>query len=146
MPSLYRYVAEFPLNMNGKVDRTALHEAALWAKPISQTIVRGGSPMEENVADIWRAVLDATEVEYEANFFDVGGTSLLLIAVRTALQERLGREIPITWMFECTTVRSLARRLAEPAGASVAKSNVTDNARRQREAFVRAKAARIGSR
>jgi hypothetical protein len=146
MPSLYRQVAEFPLNANGKVDRKALRDIAENLQTKHEVTLSGSSPMEQVVADIWRIVLDADEVARDDNFFDVGGTSLLLIAVRTGLQERLNREIPITWMFECTTIRTLALRLSEPAATATGNDKGTENARRQRESFARAKAARNGVR
>jgi len=103
--------------------------------------------MEESVAAVWRRVLNLQRISLDDNFFDAGGTSLLLIAVRTGLQERLEREIPITWLFECTTVRALARRLTEPAGVVAAGTgNAVANARKQRAVFARARAARSEAR
>ncbi len=143
MPSLYRQVAAFPLNANGKVDRNALPAAAVSPNLTQAAGTQRSSPMEEQVASIWHSVLDTERFSFDDNFFDVGGTSLLLIAARTALQESLGREIPITWMFEYTTVRAMARRLDQPAVANVARNgDAGTNARRQRDAFARAKAAR----
>jgi amino acid adenylation domain-containing protein len=146
MPSLYRNVDEFPLNANGKVDRKGLRDAATNSHVRNEITLGGTSPMEQTVADVWSIVLGADEIAREDNFFDVGGTSLLLIAVRTGLQERLNREIPITWMFECTTIRSLARRLSEPSTTTSDNDKVTENARRQRDAFAKARAARNGTR
>jgi acyl carrier protein len=147
MPSLYRQVADFPLNANGKVDRAALRAVAASPKMRQKTSLRSSSPMEESVAAVWRRVLNLQRISLDDNFFDAGGTSLLLIAVRTGLQERLEREIPITWLFECTTVRALARRLTEPAGVVAAGTgNAVANARKQRAVFARARAARSEAR
>jgi amino acid adenylation domain-containing protein len=143
MPSLYRQVPNFPLNGNGKVDRAALRSVTASPKTRQQPTVRSSSPTEDSVAAIWRRVLNVQRVSHDDNFFDVGGTSLLLIALRTELQERLGRAIPITWLFECTTVRALSRRLNEPVGAAAAAAgNVVANARKQRALFARTRAAR----
>ena len=71
-----------------------------------------------------------------------------LIAVRSELKTKLGREIAVVWMFECTTVRALAARLMEPEKATNAAGDadkIKDNARRQRDAFARARAARSGA-
>jgi hypothetical protein len=49
-------------------------------------------------------------------------------------------------MFECTTIRSLARRIEDGNAAPVVQTAAVDaNARRQRMAFARARAARGGS-
>ncbi len=76
----------------------------------------------------------------DENFFDAGGTSLLLVQVRAALKAEMNREIPVVWMFECTTVRTLAAKLA---GADEDRTDaVQENARKARMAFGRAKAMR----
>jgi amino acid adenylation domain-containing protein len=143
MPSLYRRVMDFPLNANGKVDRAALRTIATSPQARQHAAVQASSPIEELVAEVWRRVLNLQQISYDDNFFDVGGTSVLLIAVRSGLQERLKRTIPITWLFECTTVRTLARRLKEPAGVvAVGAGNVVANARKLRTMFVRTRAAR----
>ena len=147
MPSLYRQVERFALNANGKVDRAALAQAA--SPYLTHAAApRTGSPMEQMVSEIWSTALGSEEYSFDDNFFDAGGTSLLLIAVRRSLQERLGREIPIAWMLECTTVRALARRLTESAEVTVAamiSDEVKENARRRRDMFARARAARSGA-
>jgi acyl carrier protein len=107
--------------------------------------------LEDLVATIWCVVLNAKSVSLDDNFFDVGGTSLLLIAVRTGLQEQLDRQIPVVWMFECTTVRSLAQRLGEKAegagnhDAIRSPGLLLDRVQKQRLAFARARAARSAS-
>jgi hypothetical protein len=65
-----------------------------------------------------------------------------LIAVRNALQQRLNRAIPIAWMFEHTTVNSLAGCLENGQPAVKDSAPLELNARRQRDAFARARAAR----
>jgi hypothetical protein len=102
-----------------------------------------GSAMEKAVASAWRRALNVDSLGAEDNFFDVGGTSLLLIAVRNALQQELARTIPITWFFESTTIRSLAVRLNEAQiSAATVTNQAQENARRQRDAFARMKAAK----
>ena len=145
LPSIYQHVAQFPLNANGKVDRGAL---ALPASGATRSAVRGSS-MEAAVSAVWASVLGSDDFGLDENFFDVGGSSLLLIAVRSQLQEKLAREIAVVSMFECTTVKTLAARLQEPDQATTAAQDadkVFDNARRQRDAFARARAARSGVR
>jgi amino acid adenylation domain-containing protein len=151
MPAFYQRLAVFPLTPNGKVDRSALpRPSAGSALPDCRTLAAKTS-LEDLVATIWCFVLKANAVSLDDNFFDVGGTSLLLIAVRTGLQEQLDRQIPVSWMFECTTVRSLARRLTEsPAALEATPAPTADRTpellqnriANQRMAFARARAQR----
>jgi hypothetical protein len=104
------------------------------------------------VAEVWRSVLDAQRVGLNDNFFDIGGTSVLLVAVRSQLQQRLGRSIPVTWMFEFTTIRALAGKLAEANTGVAAKpassplNAAQEQARKQREAFARLRATKGAAR
>ncbi len=140
MPAFYIGLAALPLTANGKVDRQALPAPQPGTNSARRHGLTHASGLEYSIARIWQMVLAADEVGLDDNFFDIGGTSLLLIAVRTGLQEQLDRPIPVTWMFEYTTVRSLARKLGNPDDAgSVASNQLADAARRQREAFRRAR-------
>ena len=134
-PALYYPLSALPMTVNGKLDRAAL--AAL--TPVtSPPISPAGTLMERTVAQLWCRVLCMGAVGLDDNFFDVGGTSLFLIAVRTGLQEQLHRELPVTWFFEHTTVRSLAARLQQREEKRDASQPAADErARRQRASFAR---------
>jgi amino acid adenylation domain-containing protein len=147
MPAFYTQLEAIPLTGNGKVDRPALPKPVTGSRTVP---LEHGSPVQEEVAGMWRKVLDTPNVGLDDNFFDIGGTSLLLIAVRSQLQEKFGRQIPITWMFEFTTIRALADKLGEteagaatgPARVNGALNSAQEQARRQREAFARLRAAK----
>jgi amino acid adenylation domain-containing protein len=148
MPAFYQRLAVFPLTPNGKVDRGALPAPRAGATLPDRRSLAGATSLEDLVASIWKVVLKTKAVALDDNFFDVGGTSLLLIAVRTGLQEQLDRQISVAWMFEYTTIRALAQRLSEPLEACNSDSaNKTpdllhDRVQNQRMAFARARATR----
>ena len=143
MPAFYIGLLALPLTANGKVDRQALPAPQPGASSSERRSLTQASALEYSIARIWQMVLAADEVGLDDNFFDVGGSSLLLIAVRTGLQEQLDRPIPVTWMFEYTTIRSLARKLGSPDNVgSLASNRLADAARRQRESFLRASEAK----
>ncbi len=107
-PSLYVPVSRLPLTLNGKLDLSALPARTLLTQPLS------GNGLEHTVAEAWQHVLGRTGISPTENFFDAGGTSLQLIALRTRLQLELARTLPITWFFQHTTVEALTRKLSEP--------------------------------
>lgn len=147
MPAIYVQVARFPLTGNGKVDRAALPEAVGSHEAEAQVRAVGLTGTEEKVAALWREVLGAA-AGLDDQFFDVGGTSLLLVKLRGRLEESFARKIPVTWMFELTTVRAMAGRLGSDtpetvvANETVAANGIRANADRQRSAFLKARAAR----
>ena len=67
---------------------------------------------EREIFDVWRTAFGHTDFGVEANFFDLGGHSLLMLKVHEALQERLKRRISIVELFEHPTVEGLGRRLS----------------------------------
>ncbi|MFI7416370.1 amino acid adenylation domain-containing protein [Nonomuraea sp. NPDC049684] len=68
--------------------------------------------LEEHVLGVWREVLRLPGVGVDDNFFEAGGDSGLLTRVQVRLEDELGAEVPVTVLFACPTVRSLAARLA----------------------------------
>ncbi len=69
--------------------------------------------------ELWRGVLRVERVGLDDNFFDIGGDSLLLVAVHSNLQKMLNIEIPVTDLFEFTTVRTLGKHLREDTQRSL---------------------------
>jgi acyl-CoA synthetase (AMP-forming)/AMP-acid ligase II/acyl carrier protein len=97
-----------PLTPNGKLDRSAL-PAPERAPQASYAAPRGA--LEQSLAAIWHELLGIPRVSRSDNFFDLGGHSLLMVQLRTQLQERLGRDVPILDLFRFPTVSALARLL-----------------------------------
>jgi amino acid adenylation domain-containing protein len=77
VPSAFAVLEHFPLTSNGKVDRAALPD------PDDTNLLRNAGaagPMteiEKNVAGILASLLKLDQVAVDANFFDLGGHSLL---------------------------------------------------------------------
>jgi amino acid adenylation domain-containing protein len=145
IPAFYIQMESFPLTNNGKVDRKALPVPVTGS---SAPAPGAGTPMQERVAAIWREVLEAPNVGLDDNFFDIGGSSILLIRIRAELQKQLDRQIPITWMFEFTSIRTLADKLREESESAPPSSSggsvlsaAQEQARKQRETFARMRAA-----
>jgi acyl carrier protein len=88
------------------------------------------------VADIWRTVLDLTQVGVDDNFFDLGGHSLLCVRVHAMLRERFRVDVPIVQLFQSPTVRSLAAFLDGEA-RTPAHDDAKHRAARQRDALRR---------
>ncbi len=139
-PSLYRFMDALPLTVNGKVDRVELLRSLEIRTSIPEPHASLPFSVEDTVASVWQHVLKQPAIGAEENFFDAGGTSLLLMRVRAALQAALQRDIPVVWMFEYTTVRGLAKKLSGAERGST--DQIAENARKARMAFGRARMMR----
>jgi acyl carrier protein len=82
--------------------------------------------LERTIAAVWREVLSVPDVGVDDNFFDLGGDSLRIGRIGRRLGEVLGREVPLTDLFEHPTISAIAAHLgAAPAAAT---ANTTDRA------------------
>jgi amino acid adenylation domain-containing protein len=141
-PSSYTQLKQLPLTVNGKMDTAALPPPSVSASLQHVSVPQSLSAIEEEVARVFTETLDLRRIGLDDNFFDSGGTSLLLIRAHLHLQARFARPIPVTLMFEYPTVRLLAKGLSidRPAASSI--DAVQEQARKTRDAFARVRAAK----
>jgi amino acid adenylation domain-containing protein len=102
-----------PVTANGKLDRAALPAP----RPVAAAAaVAPRNALEREIAAAWREVLglDAgVSIGVEDNFFEVGGSSLLIGKLQARLRRSLGRDVSFVELFRHPTIESLARSLAE---------------------------------
>jgi len=136
IPALFVPLESLPLTPNGKVDRAVLPKPsiAIQAKAATSS---PATQAERTIMEVWRKHLDTLEVGLNENFFDVGGDSLILVAVHADLEKHFQRHLPITELFKFTTVRSLAHHLGGDKSAESALSEAQQRAQKQRAALAR---------
>jgi amino acid adenylation domain-containing protein len=74
MPATFTVVSAMPLTHNGKLDRAALPDS-LSALAADRQRAAPATPLEEAVAAVYRELLDLTEIDVTASFFELGGNS-----------------------------------------------------------------------
>lgn len=144
VPAVFVPITSLPLTPNGKVDRAALLAASIVIR--SDAIVESAAnELERTIIATWREFLSVDRIGPSDNFFDLGGNSLLLVSIHTSLQKALRITLPITALFEFTTVQSLARHLSGQLSPSSSFSDAQQRAQKQRAAFARQRERRIGN-
>ncbi|WP_460700647.1 amino acid adenylation domain-containing protein [Nocardia thraciensis] len=108
VPSALLELGELPLAGNGKVNRAALPPPSLAERPYRAP----RTTLEQVVADRFAAVLGRSGVGLDDDFFELGGNSLLGVAVSAELTEKTGVPVTVRWLYAAPTVRLLAERLA----------------------------------
>jgi amino acid adenylation domain-containing protein len=144
VPALFVPMKALPLSSTGKVDRSALSTAAAVASVESSPADSPSTELEITLGDIWRRILRINRVGLDDNFFDLGGDSLMIVAVHSNLQNILQLEIPVTDLFEFTTIRTLAHHLGYNQPIAPSFSDVRRQAQKQRDAFERQRRLRAG--
>ncbi|WP_431980532.1 amino acid adenylation domain-containing protein [Streptomyces qinglanensis] len=122
VPSSYVPLTRFPINTNGKLDRTALPEPLPELADDAEDAVEPATATERALAEIWQEVLGAGRVGAGSNFFQLGGDSIHTIRVVTAARKR-GLELTPQMLFQHGTLSELAAAVtadAEPDGADAA--------------------------
>jgi natural product biosynthesis luciferase-like monooxygenase protein len=116
IPSILVPIDKIPLMTSGKVDRKQLERLDLNSHPVSSNghsrLSLPPGHLESYVMEIWQKVLKLDAVGLDDNFFDLGGHSLLMEQVHTALTERLGYQFPLIKLLENPTIRQLASSLS----------------------------------
>ncbi|MFD7717765.1 amino acid adenylation domain-containing protein [Streptomyces sp. NPDC059814] len=112
VPEVFVRLDEMPVSSNGKLDRVRLPEpVTVRCRPDGSATV-AGTATERLVAGLWARVLNLERVAVTDHFFDLGGNSIRLLSVLSALRE-LGTygELSLVDLFRHPTVTSLAAHL-----------------------------------
>ena len=148
-PQHWLFLERLPINANGKLDRSALQalcQTRLIAstpeasKPVDRP-AEASAAQGENDSDeartieylkgLWAKLLGRTAVAADENFFDLGGTSLLLIEMHARLHGEFAATPSLVDMFGYPTPRSLAARLC--AGRAASRNDGAGELRGQRQ-------------
>jgi len=135
IPAAWAFLEAMPLTANGKLDRARLPEP----EALRRVYAAPRGDLERRIAAIWEEALGLEQVGAHDNFFDLGGHSLLLARVHTALRRDLATEIGIVELFRYPTVASLAARLSGDVAGDGVKRDRQRGLRRRAAAGMRAK-------
>jgi amino acid adenylation domain-containing protein len=115
LPDAYVWVERWPRTGQGKSDRQALQALAREAAAEAERGEEGqaAGPEEEQIAAVWREVLQREQIGRQQDFFAAGGHSLLATQVMSRIRRTLGVELPLRDLFEAPTVAGLAARLRQ---------------------------------
>ncbi|GLU50204.1 non-ribosomal peptide synthetase [Nocardiopsis ansamitocini] len=114
VPGRIHVLDALPLTANGKVDRAALTELA-WAGVQEDS---GRPPLpgtEQRLAVLWGDLIGVPVTDRHANFFTLGGTSMLAIRLVTAVRREFDTDVPTRAFLAAPTVAALAAHLAGTA-------------------------------
>ncbi|WP_198452384.1 non-ribosomal peptide synthetase [Pseudoalteromonas rubra] len=119
VPKLGRVIPHWPLTANGKINKKALPEVDLGAQ--QDHYVAPQTDLEQAVCEIWAELLhlDAAQISTTASFFALGGHSLLSVKLAAALRTQLAVELPLSTLFNATTVAEQAKAVAAAEGQAL---------------------------
>lgn len=112
IPSGYQHVVEFPLTINGKIDRNKLPQIRYenyveFKKPETE--------FERKVLNMVSGILgiEDKEISVLENFFRIGGDSIKVVKLISLIKQELNSKITVKEIFEAKTIRKIAEILEE---------------------------------
>ncbi|AXA24576.1 non-ribosomal peptide synthase/polyketide synthase [Pseudomonas putida] len=121
---------QLPLSPNGKLERRALPSPEL----AQARYVAPRSEREQQLAQIWKDVLQVPQVGLDDDFFALGGHSLLATQVIVRIREHLGIEVPLKTLFNA---RHLGEFSASVQALDVGNDPLMDELAKSLEALER---------
>ena len=107
VPSTVMQLEALPFNVSGKLDETAL------PAPEGSDYCAPRNLQEQQLQGIWQQVLGLKSIGVHANFFALGGNSIVAMKLCATISEQLDVDLPLALLFDCQTIASLAARLGE---------------------------------
>ncbi|MFF9399934.1 non-ribosomal peptide synthetase [Streptomyces sp. NPDC014744] len=114
VPALVDLVDTLPTSPSGKVDRAALAETAGSAAVPAGRSPR--TPREHQICEVWSTLLPRPVTDAEADFFEMGGHSLLAARAVAALRRATGIRLTVRHLLANPTAADLAREVDRQAG------------------------------
>lgn len=126
VPSRYAVLDEMPKTINGKIDRARLPKIA--DLPAQEEEASDAtdllSPLELELIEIWKQVLQVPHIGVRDDFFMLGGSSLIVTRVLALLRKKHEIVLPVRDFFANPTIETLARHLESvPSGVAVQSSH-----------------------
>nr|WP_314561314.1 non-ribosomal peptide synthetase [uncultured Pseudomonas sp.] len=107
VPALLMRLDAMPLSPSGKLDRRALPE------PVWQTRehIEPETPLQQQIAAIWRDVLGLPKIGLRDDFFALGGHSLLATQIISRTRQACDVELPLRTLFEASELGAFAEQV-----------------------------------
>lgn len=126
IPSVFSVLPEFPLTFNGKIDWKALPPPQDFERLLDRKYVAPRTETETIITDIWKKVLNLNEISITDNFFDIGGSSLLVSQLSVLLLNQFKISIPPKIFFDFPFIPILAEYIDSRGEAVNFRSNIQD--------------------
>jgi len=111
VPAVFLFVGEFARTAGGKIDRRAfplVTQRPGLGRSSATSDQPALTPVEQDLADMWRDLLKVDQVAPNDRFYDLGGDSLKDLALMARIEEKFNRRFPLSLLLQYQTLRELA--------------------------------------
>ena len=121
MPSYISYISEIPLKSNGKVDKEKLPDPLLAKLEVAYVAPQNNT--EAEIQKIWGKVLNIEGISVNDTIFELGGDSLDIITISTAIYKKYNITLPVTDIKEFNTIAKMAFYIDKESRLSSSKNS-----------------------
>ncbi|WP_330215007.1 non-ribosomal peptide synthetase [Pseudomonas sp. AM8] len=107
VPAQLMRLDAMPLSPSGKLDRRAL-PAPVWQ---TREHIEPETPLQQQIAAIWREVLGLPQIGLRDDFFALGGHSLLATQIISRTRQACDVELPLRTLFEASELGAFAEQV-----------------------------------
>ncbi|SCX04628.1 non-ribosomal peptide synthase domain TIGR01720/amino acid adenylation domain-containing protein [Pseudomonas sp. NFACC25] len=107
VPAQLMRLDAMPLSPSGKLDRRAL-PAPVWQ---TREHIEPETPLQQQIAAIWREVLGLATIGLRDDFFALGGHSLLATQIISRTRQACDVELPLRTLFEASELGAFAEQV-----------------------------------
>lgn len=118
VPSVFIVLEQLPLTANGKVDRRSLPAPEQFQTKQQDNFIAPQDELELQLTKIWSKVLGINSIGVNDNFFELGGHSLLAILLFTEIEQKTGKNLPLSTLFQAPSIKELAQILRDEGWSS----------------------------
>lgn len=115
VPAFYIPIDELPLTPTNKVDRQRLLTPKLTQIDRNGDYVPPRDRLEFELTHLWENALGVDNIGARDDFFALGGHSLLAAYLFVQMEEKFGKSVPLTALFEQPTIEGIADLLRQEA-------------------------------
>jgi len=115
IPTSFVKMAALPMTANGKLDKAAL------PLPTAENLISSGPELaftgeEAQIAALVASLLNVSSVASDANFFMIGGHSMLGVQLVARIRDMFGVDITLRQLFGAPTIAALSSEVEKRAG------------------------------
>jgi thioesterase domain-containing protein/aryl carrier-like protein len=117
IPQVFVAVNELPLTASGKLDRNALPIPSTDQTQMAEALAPRDN-LEIFLKQLWEEVLGLSDIGIRDNFFDLGGHSIIAVALSARLLSYFGDKVSVRTIFERPTIEEMAALLRQEVSFS----------------------------
>ncbi|WP_310483749.1 condensation domain-containing protein [Chamaesiphon sp. VAR_48_metabat_403] len=117
-----RYLLDGNLELRTETDSTPKIRTI---SPPRSGAIATADEIECQLTEIWENTFNLNPIGLDDNFFELGGYSLLAVSLFAKIEQKLGKNLPLSLLLPAPTIRQLANLLREPISADAWSPLVT---------------------